>query len=374
VGTLRLLSAEQPGEGHDGEIYSCAFAPDGSFVLSGGWDGYLRLWDATNGQSLMSMRAGPKPLSCCAFGPDGKQWVSGSMEGVLCFWDAVSHQPIQTFVAHTRPISAIRYAPNGEQLATTSWDRQIVLRKIGKEREGKLLVGHKDIVAGCRYSQDGSRLLSWSHDGTLRLWDASSGNTIHTLTGHEDRVTAATLAADGRWAVSGARDGSVKLWDLEQGRELATVLQVAEIRGCFCMADGRSVITVDSNGWMVVLSLPSLELQSELNTGLRVMCGELAPAGNQIAMGCEDGQVALASLEGFEDVPLLVTAKEGVKASSTFFTRLLGQVKTVTTYNYTCPACHQTLEAVQLPEKPFPCPQCNRRLRINNRIPQLQNQ
>jgi len=374
VGTLRLLNTERTGEGHEGEIFSCAFAPDGSFVLSGGWDGQLRLWDTSTGLSLTALRASPKPLSCCAFAPDGKQLISGSMEGMLGFWDAVSHHPLQTFLAHTRPISSIRYAPNGEQLATSSWDRQIVLRKMGKEREGKTLSGHKDIVAGCRYTQDGSRLLSWSYDGTLRLWDAASGSLMHTLTGHEDRVTTAAITPDGQLAVSGGRDGSIKLWDLQQGSELASLSQAAEFRGCFCLADSQSVVAVDANGWMVLLSVPALEVQAELNTGLKVMCGDLAPASNQIALGGENGQVSLVALEGFEDAPLLVTATQDVKTAATFFTRLLGQTNGGTTYSYTCPACHQHSKAAQLPDKVFPCPQCRRRLRISNRTAQLQNQ
>jgi WD40 repeat protein len=373
MGTMRLVTGERAGQGHAGEIYSCSFSPDASFVLSGGWDGHLRAWDTATGQPLVSLRAGPKPLSCCAFSPDGKQWVSGSMEGMLTFWDAVSHHPMQTFMAHTRPISAISYAPDGEQLATASWDRQVVLRKIGKEREGNALSGHTDIVAGCRYSLDGSHLLSWSYDRTVCVWDARAGKLIRTLTGHEDRVMAAALSPDGRWAVSGSRDGELKTWDLQTGSELASVKQVAEIRGCFCMPDGQSLATVDSDGWMVLLDAPSLQLQAELLTGIRVICGDLSPRGNQIVLGCEDGHIALVALEGFEDAPLVVTATQGARTTSNLLTRLLGQTKSVTTYNYSCPACHHTLEATQLPEGPFSCPQCQRRLRINQRVAQFQS-
>ncbi len=374
VGTLRLVTSERVGQGHAGEICCCSYAPDGSFVLSGGWDGQLRVWDTTTGQALTCLRAGPKPLSCCAFAPDGKHWLSGSMEGMLSFWDAVSHRPVQTFMAHTRPISAVRYSPDGEQLATSSWDRQVVLRKLGKEREGKTLFGHRDIVAGCHWTQDGEQLLSWSHDRTLCLWDTASQNLIRTLQGHEDRVTAAALSPDGRWAVSGGRDGAVKVWDLESGKEVASVLQVTEIRGCFWMLDGQGAVTVDANGWVVLLSTPALELQTELTIGGRVLCGDLSPAGNQIALGREDGQLALVALEGFEDNPLVVTARQGAKTTSTFFTRLLGQTRTVMTYHYCCPACHQVVETTQIPEKAVPCPQCKRRLRVRSRVPQLQPQ
>ena len=44
-------------------------------VLSAGWDGNLRLWEASSGRHLTALRAGPKPLSACAFTPDGRRWV-----------------------------------------------------------------------------------------------------------------------------------------------------------------------------------------------------------------------------------------------------------------------------------------------------------
>jgi WD40 repeat protein len=372
VGTLQLRDSEPGTPGHDGEIYGCAYAPDGAFVLSAGWDGHLRLWETTTGAPIAALQAGAKPLASCTWTPDGKQWLSGSMEGLLCFWDGITHQPGQTFLAHTRPISALRYAPDGQQLATASWDRQVLLRKVGKEREGKALAGHQDIVAGCRYTADGKQLLSWSYDGTLRLWDVEFGGELGTLHGHEDRVTAAALSPDGAWAVSGGRDGVLRLWDLRQKAEILSVSQGAEVRGCFFLLDGESLVTIDANGWMLLLSAPGFEVQAELQTGLKVLCGDLAPSGQQIVLGGEDGQLYWVTVEGRENSALLVTATRGIRQSTSVFGRLLGKTHTKTVYSYTCPICQQSVEVASLPSKPFRCSHCRRSLRINAQVRQLQ--
>jgi hypothetical protein len=240
------------------------------------------------------------------------------------------------------------------------------LRKTSDEREGKNLLGHRDIVAGCSYTQDGTRLLSWSYDGTLCLWDPEVGDApLRTLAGHADRVTAAALAPGGRFAVSGGRDTQVKVWDLQEGEEVASVTQAAEIRGCFFLPDGQAVVTVDANGWLTCLAMPTLEMQSELQLPQKVVCGDVAPAGNQIALGCEDGRLSLIAIDGLDHVALPITATPVERQVPTLLGRFLGRRKTVVTYHFTCPACHRLVEIAAGPDKDFPCPLCSRPLHLN---------
>ena len=167
VPTLRLLSAAAGPGSHGGEVFSCAFTPDGKYVLSGGWDGHLRLWEASTGGHLTAVRASDKPVSACAVAPDNTRWLSGSLDGMLTFWDPMTQQCLSVFLAHTRPIAALVFDGDGQTLATASWDRTLALWRTNRERDGRQLTGHEDIVAGCRFTPDGKTLLSWSHDGSL---------------------------------------------------------------------------------------------------------------------------------------------------------------------------------------------------------------
>src|SRR5262245_36016539 len=56
-GTIRLWDVRAGSEllalrGHEGEVWSVAFSPDGSRLVSGGADGTVRLWDAQTGREL----------------------------------------------------------------------------------------------------------------------------------------------------------------------------------------------------------------------------------------------------------------------------------------------------------------------------------
>ena len=371
MGSLRLLESA-PAEKHNGEVYCAVYAPDGAFVLSGGWDGALRLWDAATGDSPLALTASPKPLSCCACTPDGQQWLSGTMEGLLSLWDGVSHSLLTSFMAHTRPISALRYSPDGQTLATASWDRQVVVRKVGKEREGKTLGTHADIVAGCTFTSDGKQLVSWSYDHTIKIWDLALGRDVGTLEAHTDRVVCAALSPDGRFLLSGGRDATVRLWDLEQMSELATVNLGAEVRACFYLLDGESAVVADAAGRLFLMSVPSFQVQAQVKTPFKAMCGDLAPSGEQLVLGAEDGAVHFVALEGFEASSLMVTATTNLKQSGGLLDRFFGSNRVMKTYSFTCPACRQSGEVQALPNAPLPCSRCRRPLRVNARVPALQ--
>ena len=366
MATLELLPVE-PGTGsHGGEVFCCAYAPDGTVVLSAGWDGHLRLWETSSGAHLNGLRVGSKPLSACALSPDGKQWLSGSLDGMLAVWDPATGQQLSTFLAHTRPLSAILFTPDGNRLVTASWDRNLTVWDSETKRETRTLAGHEDIIAGCRIMPDGRTLLSWSHDRTLRSWDLEHGQPMHIFAGHTDRVTAGAVSPDGCWAASGSRDRMVKLWDLTTGQEVNSVAVGSEVRGCFFLLDGQSLVIVDASGRLTWHTLPGLEEQAELITRLPVQCADLSPSGGQIVLGCDDGRPRFVAVAGFEHHPLVVTPIQTRRRTRTVLDRLLGRSRITSDYSCTCPACGRSfhLQGTR-PGQPAPCPHCRRSLRLS---------
>lgn len=374
MGTLQLLTAEGAADGHAGEVFGCAYSHDGGLLLSAGWDGHLRAWDPGTLQPVAALQVGHKPLSSCAFSPDGQLWLSGSMEGMLTAHDAGSQQVAWAFIAHTRPISAIHYAPDGQLFATASWDRRVALRALGKEREPKVLAGHRDIVAGCQFTPDGKRLLSWSYDGAVRLWDVNLGREAAILGEHGTRVTAGAVSPGGRWAVSGGINGGIKLWDLDALAEAGSADLPTEVRGLFFLADADSFLVLDAEGMLTLLTAPTFDLQDQLTLGTKALCGDLAPAGDRLAVGGEDGRVRFVAIEGFDQAALVVAATKGFKDATTLFDRLLGKTRAIPTFQFTCPTCRHTNTSMgDQPPDAFPCPGCGRVLRIGTLRAQLQS-
>ena len=104
-------------------ISSVAIGPNGSWALSGSFDGTLRLWDLEDGPRSWGFLKGLSPyIYGVAISPDGSQALSGSIDKTMILWDLSTGRPIRTFTGHTGALS-----PAGRLLPR--WPRGRLLRR-----------------------------------------------------------------------------------------------------------------------------------------------------------------------------------------------------------------------------------------------------
>jgi WD40 repeat protein len=367
VPTLRLLPDSNDGESHGDEVLACTYSPDSKYVLSGGWDGCLRLWGSKGGESLGKIEVAPKPVSACAISPDGTELVSGTLDGMLARWDAASHRQNSIFLAHTRPIAAIAFANDGFTMVTASWDRNLILW--GSGRESRTLAGHGDIVAGCCFTPNAQGLVSWSHDNTVRLWEVSTARVLNTFKDLGDRVMAGATSPDSRYAVLGTRDHALKLIDLVTFKAVRSVKMGGEIRFVTFLLDGRAVLAGDTSGTLALFSIPDFKTQGKLETELGIQCGALAVSGAQLALGCNDGRIHLINIEGFDAAPLVIHMTQQTRRTSSTLQRIFGKSSEVFVLQGSCPVCRATFEYPGTHVQQLNCPACRRTLRVGSVLP-----
>jgi WD40 repeat protein len=82
-------------EGHT-QLWDCAVAPDGTWIVSASEDNTLRIWDAANGVVRQTLRGHNDWVRGCAVAPDGTWIVSASNDVTLRIWDVATGQPVGT--------------------------------------------------------------------------------------------------------------------------------------------------------------------------------------------------------------------------------------------------------------------------------------
>jgi WD40 repeat protein len=136
---LRLLdlgSGRDQGsfEGHADHIWQAIYSPDGSRILSAGFDGTIRLWNAVTRDELRRFR-GEVPAQALAFSADGRFVLAGNHpKGAMIRWLNVD----------------------------TSADVLVL--------KGHADTGHNYWVRCVALSHDERRALSGAFDNTVRLW------------------------------------------------------------------------------------------------------------------------------------------------------------------------------------------------------------
>src|SRR5262249_9813131 len=79
--------------GHGNSLWSAAFSPDGSRIVTASWDKTARIWDAASGKEI-AMRGHDNLVNSAAFSRDGSRIVTASEDNTARIWDAATAKEI----------------------------------------------------------------------------------------------------------------------------------------------------------------------------------------------------------------------------------------------------------------------------------------
>ena len=264
--------------GHTGFVENgLQFNRSGTRVVTAAGDGTIRIWNAANGQSLLTLAGNPPQSKSVAFSPDDTRLATLSPEGVqtwsiapagigewmavpaasdcdcmvaysrdglhLAFFggdqtvkvlDSRSGQMLLTLPDPGNQGRGLAFSPDGKRLATAGADHKVQVWDLISGKELLALVGPAAPVDRVTFSPDGSRLATIDRSGEARLWDATSGQGLFTLTAFDGNfiqpanAVGIAYSPDGsRLATAGAT--SIKIWDTLTGREVLTLPLVNDL-------------------------------------------------------------------------------------------------------------------------------------------------
>jgi WD40 repeat protein/energy-coupling factor transporter ATP-binding protein EcfA2 len=207
-----------PMKGVEGWIGAVAVSKDGRLIASGGGDGQLRLWQASNTAAepravrlLPETDRAERGINALAFHPTTDVLaVVGKGEVFLLHLDRLDEKP-QLLAGNAAPVSALAFSPDGRYLATGSVDQKARLFELDTAQALEFV--HEGKVQCVAFSPDGLWLATGSTDGAIRLWDVRHpGNSAVVLRGHKGMISSLAFTTQGTRLVSGGWDGTVRVW------------------------------------------------------------------------------------------------------------------------------------------------------------------
>jgi WD40 repeat protein len=291
------------------EINAVVFHPQGQWFASAAEDKRIMLWSLPAGKLLKQWEA-PDKVKALAVSPNGKYLASGGEvdkfgeEHKITVWEVETQKP-RYITGHTGTILDLAFDPTGELLASASADKTVRLWKLTGEKLG-ILAEHTGPVNSVTFSPDGLLIATGSDDKTIRLWKQEEikeektllWRTFHIFQGHKKKVTGVRFVEHEHslYLVSASEDRNLRIWDIDSGVTLR-VLQGhnSGITGLSTNTAGQLFsASVDGTvkSWKSELPHQTIvNLQGEYS----ITSVALAPEGNRIAVGFEDGTLRLYS-------------------------------------------------------------------------------
>lgn len=304
--------------GHVGGASCAVFGPDekGRKVVTAGFDGQLRLWDARTGISNLlesrtraALRRHTERVTSVAYSRDGNSLVTASLDDTAIVWRLNEAGYAALLLPHEKAVYKAAFSPNGERVVTASADDIVRIWDLSTGKIAMQLPKQQGIINSAEYSPDGLSIVTAGSDAIVRIWDAKTAALKKELKGHEGLVYTASYSPDSKLIVTAGADNTARVWDADTGDEIATLKGHTDgVNSAVWSADGRFIATSSDDKtarvWEPIMLDKSVWRTISVLRGHKgkVYSANFSPDTKYIVTASEDGSVRIYPPEMF-DVP-----------------------------------------------------------------------
>jgi WD40 repeat protein len=197
------------------------FSPDKTELYGVGGTGEVIVLDAINGAVKTAFQSSNAYNGVAAFDRDSGWLVLGGSDGSVKVWDTLARTSLATLQAHTSDVIALAFSADGERLATAGRDAAVRLWEW--RTQTRLFDWPTEDVLPVRlaYSPDDAAVAAGLPEGA-RVWSAQAGTSLYdfalTPFGASEVLT---FAPDGRYLLGGNSRAGLMAWSMADGSSAA---------------------------------------------------------------------------------------------------------------------------------------------------------
>ncbi len=165
--------------GHVGKISSAVLSPDGSLLLSGGWDSQMKLWEVTTGREVQTYQTGN--VDSVEFSPDGSKALI-AVGNIVKLLELNTGRELWSYKGGSCPAV---FSPDGKRVfSQKEWSGKPIMVLDAKNGAELRTFHSKKIPQNIRQMifspNNKNRLLSIGDYKEMFLWDIKSGEKVKT--------------------------------------------------------------------------------------------------------------------------------------------------------------------------------------------------
>lgn len=113
--------------GHQKQVNHVSFSPNGRLIASAAFDNHVKLWSASDGRFLFTLRGHVGPVYMASFSADSRLLVSCSKDMTLKVWDCSTGKLKEDLPGHRDEAYAVDWSPDGQKVGSGGKDKVVKL-------------------------------------------------------------------------------------------------------------------------------------------------------------------------------------------------------------------------------------------------------